>query len=71
MAIEWRDPPTVPGLRWWECSYQRDGDRYAISIPAKDREEALTLLHEQFGCGQVDGELMAIGRPVDAKKTND
>jgi hypothetical protein len=52
------EPPFVPGGRWWECSYERDGDRYGISIPAPTDEAAETALHEAFGNGQVDGELM-------------
>lgn len=50
-------PPRIPGLKWWTCSYQRDGATYGIDIPADTAEAALALLHEQFGHGTVDGEL--------------
>lgn len=50
-------PPFVPGMKWWLCSYERDGDRYSIAIPAKSADEAEAVLLAQFGTGTVDGEL--------------
>lgn len=57
MGDDWTPPPFVPGMKWWTCSYKKDGAAYGIDIPAATADEAEALLHEQFGQGTVDGEL--------------
>lgn len=59
---DWTPPPFAAGMPWWECSYERDGDRYSISIPAPTAADAEAVLHQQFGNGTVDGQLEAIKR---------
>lgn len=57
MADDLTRPPFAAGMSWWTCSYEQDGARYGIDIPAFTAAEAEKLLHGRFGHGTVDGQL--------------
>lgn len=59
--------PLVPGSRWWDCSYELDGVRYGISIPAPTAADAARALHDAFGNGSVDGDLAGVVRLSEAE----